>query len=307
MTSMQPISDLNHMYFFAAVVDAGGFSAAARDLDLQASMLSRRVSALEQELEVRLLNRNSRSISLTEAGKAFYAHSRNVLAEAQAARDAISQALATPKGVVRVSCPPGLLHSGVSSILTRLLANNPGVELSLEATNRKVDVLEEGFDVALRVRLPPLDDSDLAMRTLATSQFVLVAAPRLAQQFGPVNSVEDLAPYPSLAMASSGGRYVWQLTAPDGTTRSIAHRPRLATDDLITLRDAALEGLGVTHLPKRLVYKDIEDGRLLHLLPGCTTQAGVVHAVFASRKGMLPAVRTLLDTLAEGFREAQFQ
>jgi DNA-binding transcriptional LysR family regulator len=304
---MQPISDLNNMYFFVAVVDAGGFSAAARDLDLQASKLSRRISALERELDVRLLNRNSRSISLTESGKAFYGHSRSVLAEAQAARDTISQSLATAKGLVRISCPPGLLHGGVSVLLGRILAKHPGIELSVEATNRRVDVLEEGFDVALRVRLPPLEDSDLAMRTLAMSSFVLVAAPSLVKQFGPVRSVEDLAPYPTLAMANASGRYTWQFTAQDGTTRSITHRPRLATDDLITLRDAALDGIGATHLPKRMVYQEIEDGRLAHLLPEWTTQTGVVHAVFPSRKGMLPAVRTLLDALAEGFREAQFQ
>ncbi|HVZ45751.1 MAG TPA: LysR substrate-binding domain-containing protein [Ramlibacter sp.] len=304
---MQPIGDLNNMYFFAAVVDAGGFSAAARDLGLQASKLSRRISALERELEVRLLNRNSRSISLTESGKAFHAHCRAVLAEAQAARDTISQALATPRGLVRMSCPPGLLHGGVSVILGQMLAKNPGMELLIEATNRKVDVLEEGFDVALRVRLPPLEDSDLAMRTLAMSQFVLVAAPDLVMRFGPVSTIEDLAPYPTLAMSSSSGRYMWQFTAQDGTTRSITHRPRLATDDLISLRDAALEGIGATHLPKRMVYQEIASGRLAHLLPQWTTQAGVVHAVFPSRKGMVPAVRTLLDALAEGFREAQFQ
>src|ERR1700754_4708203 len=131
---MRPISDLNNMYFFAAVVDAGGFSAAARDLGLQASKLSRRISALEGELEVRLLNRNSRSVSLTEPGKAFHAHCRAVLAEAQAARDMITQALDTPKGLVRIGCPPGLLQDGVSAFLTRFLAKNPGIDISLDAT-----------------------------------------------------------------------------------------------------------------------------------------------------------------------------
>jgi len=304
---MQPLSDLNNMYFFSAVVDAGGFSAAARDLGLQASKLSRRISALERELEVRLLNRNSRSISLTEPGKAFYAHCRTVLAEAQAARDTITQALSTPKGLVRISCPLGLLHGGVSILLARILAKHPTIEIALDATNRRVDVLEEGYDIALRVRRPPLEDSDLAMRTLAMSQFVLVAAPRLVKDCGPVNAVEDLAAYPTLAMASASGRYTWQFTAPDGTTRSITHRPRLATDDLITLRNATIEGTGATHLPKQMVQEEITAGELVHLLPEWTTQTGVVHAVFPSRKGMLPAVRTLLDELAEGFREAQFQ
>lgn len=304
---MQPLSDLNNMYFFAAVVDAGGFSAAARDLGLQASKLSRRISALEQELEVRLLNRNSRSISLTEPGRAFYAHCRRVLGEAQAARDTITQALGTPKGLVRISCPPGLLHAGVSRLLARFLAKNPTIEISLEVTNRRVDVLEEGFDISIRVRRPPLEDSDLAMRTLSMSQFVLVASPNLVKDCGPVKTLEDLDAYPTLAISSASGRYTWQFTAPDGTTRTITLRPRLATDDLITLRDATLEGIGATHLPRLMVTREIANGQLVHLLPEWTTQTGVVHAVFPSRKGMLPAVRTLLDALADGFRDAHFE
>ena len=304
---MPPLSDLNNMYFFAAVVDAGGFSSAARDLGLQASKLSRRISALEQELGVRLLNRNSRSISLTEAGRAFHAHCRTVLGEAQAARDTITQALGAPKGLVRVSCPPGLLHAGVSRLLSRFLAKNPEIQISLEVTNRRVDVLEEGLDIAIRVRRPPLEDSDLAMRTLSMSQFVLVASPNLVRDCGPVATLEDLAAYPTLAIASASGRYTWQSTGPDGTTRTVTHVPRLATDDLITLRDAALEGIGATHLPRMMVTEEIAKGQLVHLLPGWTTQTGVVHAVFPSRKGMLPAVRMLLDALADGFHESHFE
>jgi len=302
---MQPLNDLNNMYFFAAVVDAGGFSAAARDLGLQASKLSRRISALEQELEVRLLNRNSRSISLTEPGKAFYAHCRTVLAEAQSARDTITQALGKPKGLVRISCPIGLLHSGVSAFLAKFLEKNPGVDISVDATNRRVDVLEEGFDISLRVRRPPLEDSDLAMRTLAMSQFALVASPWLVKQFGPVKAVEDLNEYPTLAITTASERYTWQFTAPDATTRTIALRPRLVTDDLVTLRDAALASVGATHLPKRMVHQELASGSLVHLLPEWATQTGVIHAVFPSRKGMLPAVRTLLDALAEDFRDGR--
>lgn len=304
---MQPLSDLNNMYFFAAVVDAGGFSAAARDLGLQASKLSRRISALERELEVRLLNRNSRSLSLTEPGRAFYAHCRTVLGEAQAARDTITQALGTPKGLVRISCPPGLLHAGVSRLLARFLAQHPTIDISVEVTNRRVDVLEEGFDISIRVRRPPLEDSELAMRTLSMSQFVILASPNLVRDCGPVNTLEDLSAYPTLAISNASGRYTWQATAPDGTPRSFTHLPRLATDDLITLRDAALEGIGAAQLPKLMVTQEIANGQLVDLLPGWTTHTGVVHAVFPSRKGMLPAVRMLLDALADGFREAHFE
>jgi DNA-binding transcriptional LysR family regulator len=302
---MQPLNDLNNMYFFASVVDAGGFSAAARDLGLQASALSRRISALEQELEVRLLNRNSRSISLTEPGKAFLAHCRAVLAEAHAARDTINQALEIPKGLVRMSCPIGLLHSGVSGFLARFLEKNPRVDIFVDATNRRVDVLEEGYDISLRVRRPPLENSALAMRTLAMAPFALVASPWLVKQFGPVKAVEDLNEYPTVAITTAGERHTWQFTAPDATKRTITPRPRLMTEDLVTLRDSVLAGIGAAHLPKRLVHQELASGELVQLLPDWTTQTRVIHAVFPSRKGILPAVRILLDALAEDFREGR--
>ena len=135
------------------------------------------------------------------------------------------------------------------------------------------------------------------------SQFALVASPWLVKQFGPVRAVEDLNAYPMLAITTASERCTWRITAPDGTTRTISSRPRLVTEDFVTLRDAALAGVGAAHLPKRVVRQEIASGELVHLLPEWTTQTGVIHAVFPSRKGTLPAVQTLLDALAEDFRE----
>src|ERR1700727_3002295 len=143
---MVPVRDLNNLYFFANVVDFGSFSAAAKALGLQTSKLSRRVAALESELGVRLINRTTRRLSLTEAGKTFHRHCLALLDEAQAAKDAMSQILASPQG------------------LARFLAKHPRVRIALDATNRRVDVVDEGLDIALRVRKPPLEDSDLVMR-----------------------------------------------------------------------------------------------------------------------------------------------
>ena len=166
---MDPFQDLNNLYFFARVVDFGSYTAAAEALGLQTSKLSRRVRALESELGVCLLNRTTRKLSPTEAGKAFHRHCVALIAEAQAAKDSINQTLSSPRGVVRVSCPTGLLQGGVADILARYLCAHPQVRIALEATNRRVDVVDEGIDIAIRVREPPLDDSDLAMRSFGST------------------------------------------------------------------------------------------------------------------------------------------
>ena len=137
---MDPFQDLNNLYFFARVVDFGSFTAAAEALGLQTSKLSRRVGALENELGVRLLNRTTRRLSLTEAGKTFHGHCVALIAEAAAAKDAINQTLSAPRGIVRVSCPTGLLQGGVAKILAGYLGAHPQVRIALEATNRLVDV-----------------------------------------------------------------------------------------------------------------------------------------------------------------------
>jgi DNA-binding transcriptional LysR family regulator len=166
---MDPFQDQNNLFFFARVVDFGSFTAAAEALGLQTSKLSRRVGALENELGVRLLNRTTRKLSLTEAGKTFHRHCVALIAEAEAAKDAINPTLSAPRGVVRVSCPTGLLQGGVANILARYLSTHPQVSIALDGTNRRIDVIDEGIDIAIRVRVPPLEDSDLAMRSFGGS------------------------------------------------------------------------------------------------------------------------------------------
>jgi DNA-binding transcriptional LysR family regulator len=163
---------------------------------MQTSKLSRRIGALEKELGVRLLNRTTRKLSLTEAGTTFHRHCVALIAEAEAAKDAIYQTLSSPRGVVRVSCPTGLLHGGVADILGRYLTTYPQVRIALEATNRRVDVIEEGIDIALRVRVPPFEDSDLALRTFGLSEMILAASPALVAAHGQPQTLADLERYP---------------------------------------------------------------------------------------------------------------
>ncbi|WGS45429.1 LysR family transcriptional regulator [Burkholderia sp. JSH-S8] len=298
---MNPITDLNDLRLFAEVVEHGSFTAAARSLGAQTSKLSRRIRALEEELGVRLLNRTSRSLSLTETGRRFHQHCVALVAESKAARDIVDQTQARPQGTVRISCPVALLGSGVSAIIARYIEDNPQVQVLLDATNRRVDVVEEGLDFAIRVRRPPLEDTDLAVRQLGVSVLILVASPALVARYPAPASIESLQEWPTLATANDSEKFVWNLVDADGQVRSWAHRPRLATDDLASLRMAAVQGIGVAILPREQVSADLQAGRLLHVLPELSMTPGLVHAVFPSRRGMVPAVRQLLDALAAGF------
>ena len=304
---MAPINDLNNLVFFAKVVDAGSYSAAAEVLGLQTSKLSRRISTLEAELGVRLLNRTTRKLSLTEIGKTFYGHCLALIAEAQSAKDAVHQTLSSPQGLVRMSCPVGLLQGGLADILARFLAAEPQVRIALDATNRRVDIVDEGIDIAIRVRVPPLDDSDLAMRAFGPSKMILVASPKLVRAHGLPSHLADVSRMPTIAMGYVGDKVTWRLQDQEDKLEELVHTPRLHTDDLLTLRSAVLQGIGVAYMPVLSVAEELAAGTLVRLLSNLSARSGIIHAVFPSRRGMIPAVRALLDFLAEELAKTAWQ
>lgn len=292
------MKDLNDLYYFAQIVENGGFSAAARALCMPKSRLSRRVKQLEERLGARLLNRSSRQFSVTEVGREYYERCRAMLVEAEAAEQVVAALHASPRGVVRMSCPTALLNFQFSALLAQFMVEYPGVHIHLDATNRHVDVMAEGVDVAIRVRFPPLMPTDLVMRKLDTSTQCLVGSPTLLPR--PLQSLSDLSSLPSLGMGPFQQDQHWQLEGPGGENVSVSHHPRLIVSDMTTLREAALAGLGIVQLPVLMVWRDLEAKRLVHALPQWQPRAGIVHAVFPSRRGLLPAVRALLDYLAQG-------
>lgn len=290
------------MFLFAKVVEHGSYSAAARALGLQTSKLSRRISELEQGLGVRLLQRTTRRLSVTEIGRAYYRHCAALEAEAVAAQETIDRTRSVPQGTVRMSCPIPLIQNVVGPMIARFLVANPLVRVDLDMTNRRVDVVEEGYDLALRVRAPPLEPSDLAMRKLGDSQGVLVASPALLDRVGRPAHPADLEKIPTLTMTSAGDRFVWNLRASDGTAIAVQHSPRLVTDSFDALRDAAIDELGIAFVPQFVVQSALDRGTLERVLPEFSPPAGIAHVVFPSRRGMVPAVRALIDALTEGFR-----
>lgn len=297
---MEP-TDLNDLRYFAEIVEKGSFTVAAQSLGVQTSRLSRRVTALEAELGVRLLNRTTRRLSLTDAGKQFLQHCQAIMAHAQAAYEDVEKTRSAPSGVVRISCPIGLLESGMSKILLGYLKRYPDVRLIVDATNRRVDVIQEGLDLALRVRRPPLVDSELVIRQLWKTNTILVASPAFVKAHADLSTLDQVAALPTLVMGNISERFEWTFYDTEGNAVSAPHKPRLATDDLTTLRNAARAGIGVAELPRELVEPDLQNGGLVQVLPGLMSLEGVTHAVYPTRRGMVPAVAALLDTIAKEF------
>ena len=297
----EAVQDLNDLYYFAQVADHGGFAPAGRALGMPKSKLSRRIALLEERLGVRLIQRSTRHFSVTEIGQTYYAHCKAVLVEAEAAQEAIDLTRSEPRGVVRMACPVALLDMRVGDMLAKFLVAHPQVEVHLEATNRRVDVVSEGIDIALRVRPPPLQDSDLVMRVLADSGQCLVASPALLQQYGAPQIAADLARLPSLDLGIPQNEHAWNLFGPNAAQATIHHRPRLITRSLSALRSAAIAGAGIVQLPTMMVVEQLARGELVRVVPEWTPRREIIHAVFASRRGLLPSVRTLIDFLAEQF------
>ena len=291
------MQDLNDFVWFVKVVDYGGFAAAGRALDLPKSRLSRRIAQLEERLGVRLIHRTTRQFTVTEVGQTFYQHCKAMMVEAEAAEEAVAALQAEPRGVVRITCPITLLHVHVGPMLARFMARYPGISLQLEATNRRVDLVGEGVDIAIRVRPRPFDDSDLVLRVLADRGHCLVAGPALIQRLGEPVVPSELSAWPGLSMNEGKHIHKWALSGPGGAKAEIHYHPRLITTDMLALREAAMAGIGVVQLPVLMVKDQLASGELVRVLNAWEPRREVIHAVYPSRRGLLPSVRTLVDFL----------
>ena len=293
--------DLNDFVWFVKVVDHGGFAAAGRALDQPKSKLSRRIAQLEERLGVRLIQRTTRQFTVTEVGQTFYQHCKAMLVEAEAAEEAVAALQAEPRGIVRITCPVTLLHVHVGPMLARFMAKYPGINLQLEATNRRVDLVGEGIDIAIRVRPRPFDDSDLVLRVLADRGHCLVAGPDLIQRMGKPVMPSELSQWPGLSMGEGRQVHKWDLTGPQGAKAEIHYAPRFITTDMLALREAAMAGVGVVQLPILMVKDQLASGELVRVLDEWEPRREVIHAVYPSRRGLLPSVRTLVDFLTEEY------
>ena len=299
------MQDLNDMLYFAEVVEQGGFAAARRSLGIPKSRLSRRIAELEAGLGARLLQRTTRRIALTDVGDAFFRHCVAMRDSARAAQDAVAALQVAPRGLVRVSCPVTLAQSALADTLPAFLLRYPEVRIEVLVTNRPVDLLEEGVDVALRVRQTLEDSASLVVKRLGLSDTVLVASPGQLARQGTPQTPQDLAHLDTVAMSAADGRASMRLVGPQGEHFMFEHRPRYVADDLLAVHAAVLGGVGVAYLPDYLCAEGLRDGRLVQVLPGWGPPPGILHAVFPSRRGLLPVVRAFLDYLGETFENGK--
>ena len=291
--------NLNDLMYFSQVVEHGGFSAAERVLGISKSRLSRRLTELEGSLGVRLLQRSTRKLALTEAGQLFYQHCQAMLSEAQAAVNVVQQLRSSPRGTVRVSVPITMSQTIMTQILPEFMHRYPEVRIVMRVTNRVVDLFEDSIDVALRVRSEPPQSANIVVRPLWRTQQMLVGAPSLLNQNAPPLVPADLTRFETLDVSTGDGRHVFNLIAPDGTRHAHEHEPRLVSGDLMLIREAALAGVGIAALPEMMYGAALRTGKLSPVMPGWTLPMPQLYAVFLSRQGMVPAVRAFVDYLVE--------
>ncbi|WP_233842992.1 LysR substrate-binding domain-containing protein [Dyella sp. 2HG41-7] len=298
------MQDLNDLYFFASVVEHGGFSSAGRALGVPKSRLSKRIAQLEDRLGVRLLQRTTRRFVVTEVGERFYGHCRAVLEEARAAQEAVDELRAEPRGIVRVSCPVSIVQTVLAYILPEFMAMYPKLQVRVLSNNRRVDLISEGFDLAIRVRAKLDTDANMIVRSFGQSRVLPVASPSLLDTYGRPKHPEDLARLPALSMQEHEGAQIWELIDAKGERVSVEVQAQLITGDFAMLLQAARRGIGVTLLPEFVCAPAIDSGELEVVLPEWSAPEGMMHFVYPSRRGMLPGVRALVDFLAERLPEA---
>lgn len=296
--------DLNDFYYYVKVVEHGGFSQASQALGIPKSKLSRRIADLEQKLNVSLIYRSTRQFHVTEIGQTFYQQCKNVVDEAEIAEELICSVQTDPKGTIKLSCPVALLQVHMQDLLVNFMVKYPDIDIQILAVNRPVDVISEGLDLALRVRSLPLDDSGLTMKVLGYSRRILIASPLLFKERHQLQQPEELVDYPMLANTEHSQNYTLTLKNSDGLSFTQHFVPKLATTDVLTLYKAALSGIGIARLPLGVVENELKTGKLIEILPQWHFPEDIIHAVYPSRKGLLPAIKLLLNYLADNISSA---
>lgn len=283
------------MRVFAAVVDAGSFVGAADALNLSKAAVSRTVSELETRLGVRLLHRTTRKLSLTAEGDVFVLRCRDVLASVEEAEAEITRHSGEAVGRLKVSAPFSFGVLRLGPLWGDFLAAHPRIELDITLSDRFVDLVDEGFDVA--VRIARLHDSSLVSRRLSSTRMVLCASPRYLKEHGRPKQPSDLAGHAVLAYSLLASGDTWEFQGPGGT-ETVKVNPRMRTNSGDTCRAVALAHRGIVLQPSFMVDEDLRAGRLVEVMPQFRSHELGVYAVYPSRKHLLPKVRVLIDYLA---------
>lgn len=286
---------------FRGVVEGGNFVTAARALDLSTAMASKHVAHLEKRLGVRLLNRSSRHVSLTDAGRVYYEQSRDALDNLDAAEAAVGQDAAAPHGVLKLTAPVWFANARFARFLARYRERYPDVTVDVSLNDRVVDLVEEGFDLALRVTGTP--GQALIARPLDTLRFRLVATPAYVKAHGAPATPADLLAHATVGYTYSPSGDHWPFEAPDGTPLPVRFVPALRTNNTTLVHEMVRADIAVAPLPPWLVEEDLAAGRLTELLPGHRLVAATLYAMYTSRRYLAPKVRTFVDLMSSGCSE----
>ncbi|MCK8640206.1 LysR substrate-binding domain-containing protein [Acinetobacter schindleri] len=293
------LTDLDDFYCFAQVVEHGGFSAAERATDIPKSKLSRRVYNLEERLGVRLIQRSSRHFAVTDIGMNIYRHAQVMLNAAQAAHDLVDHLSTEPRGIIKLSLPVSIAQNEIARILPAFLKQYPEIKIQMMVTNRRVDIINEGFDIALRVRSSLDDDPNLVIRQFDQIEQHLFASQGYLNEFGHLKNPEELSEHKILSMADEHTEQFLILHNHIQQQKKIRVMPTVLGSDLSMLAQLAASGCGITLLPDNVVQQYVERGELVRVLPEWKAAHGIFHMVYPSRRGLLPAVRVFIDYLVE--------
>ena len=290
---------LSSMSVFAEVVEARSFSAAAAKLDISKSLASRHVTALERSLSVKLLNRSTRKLSLTEAGATFYDHCARIVQEAELAVQRVTQTQSEPAGLVRVTAVPAFAVRHLLPALTEFHQQYPRIQLKLSCSNRTLDLGDDGFDLGIRVSARPAPN--LVARKLAVNRAVVCASPAYLRQHGVPRQIEDLREHDCVLFSPLAPKGGWTFRRNE-RKYSVAIRGTLETDDMDAVRSAVLSGLGIGLLPSYMAGADLREGRLVPLLRRFQAGPGsAIYLVYLPNRTLSSRVRALIDFLVARF------
>ncbi|WP_445659842.1 LysR family transcriptional regulator [Acinetobacter sp. F16] len=293
------LSDLDDFYCFALVVEHGGFSAAERATDIPKSKLSRRVYNLEEHLGVRLIQRSSRHFAVTDIGMNIYRHAQVMMNAAQAAHDLVDHLSTQPRGLIKVSLPVSIAQNEIAKILPQFLKTYPEIKIQLIVSNRRVDVINEGIDIALRVRSNLDEDPSLVLRKFENIEQHLFASQAYLNEFGELKQPEDLSQHQILSMVDEHLDQHIVVHDEKNNQKKIKVNPMVMGSDLMMLAQLTRQNCGIALLPDTIVQDYVQSGELVRVLPNWKAPHGIFHAVYPSRRGLLPAVRVFIDYLVE--------
>jgi DNA-binding transcriptional LysR family regulator len=281
---------------FVQVVEAGSFAVAAARMQVTRSAVGKSIARLEQRLGVQLLQRTTRTLSPTEAGQAYYERCRRALSEIEAAEATLEHGGHGPRGHLRVSVPLALGRRWVAPLLSRLATQHEELDIGINFSDRRVDILAEGFDLA--VRIGPLPDSaSLQARSLGVQRFAMFASPAYLRRRGRPRTVEDLRDHVAIAYGADGRNVAWRLPGPQGKVAEVAMRYMFNFDDIDAIADAALNGLGIARLPLWMAEGWVASKQLVSVLPGVYADDNEVHVVWPRARFLPLKTRAAVDLL----------